>query len=153
MEHFEDLVVGRKARFGHCEVIREEVLEFARKFDPQPFHLSDEAAAKTHFGRIAASGWHTSAMVMAMLVERMQAHPQAGLGGVGIDELRWLKPVYPGDVLSCESELLEKTPSRSKPHMGSGRIRVTAFNQHREPVLSYVNIFLIAVRDPVAAEG
>lgn len=151
MEHFEDLVVGRKARFGRYEVTREEVLEFARKFDPQPFHLSDEAAAMTHFGRIAASGWHTSAMVMRMIVEHMQAHPQAGLGGVGIDELRWLKPVYPGDVLSCESELLEKTRSRSKPNMGSGRIRVTAFNQQGAPVMSYVNIFLIAVREPATA--
>jgi acyl dehydratase len=151
MEHFDDLVVGRKARFGRYEVTREEVLEFARKYDPQPFHLSDEEAAKTHFGRIAASGWHSCAMVMAMLVEHMQAHPQAGLGGVGIDELRWLKPVYPGDLLSCESELLEKTRSRSKPGMGSGRIRVTAFNQKEEPVISYVNIFLIAVRDPDAA--
>ena len=150
MEHFEDLVVGRKAQFGQYEVTREDVLDFARKFDPQPFHLSDEAAAKTHFGRIAASGWHTCAMVMAMLVEHMKAHPQAGLGGVGIDELRWLKPVYPGDVLSCESELLEKTRSRSKPNMGSGRIRVTAFNQQDDPVMSYVNIFLIAVRDPAA---
>ena len=151
MEHFEDLVVGRKARFGCYEVTREEVLDFARKYDPQPFHLSDEAAATTHFGRIAASGWHTCAMVMAMLVEQMQAHPQAGLGGVGIDELRWLKPVFPGDVLSVESELLEKTRSRSKPNMGSGRIRVTAFNQNDEPVMSYVNIFLIAVRDPDTA--
>jgi acyl dehydratase len=150
MEHFEDLEVGRKARFGRYEVTREDVLDFARKFDPQPFHLSDEAAAKTHFGRIAASGWHTCAMVMAMLVEQMQAHPQAGLGGVGIDELRWLKPVYPGDTLTCESELLEKTRSRSKPNMGSGRIRVTAFNQQDEPVMSYVNIFLIAVREPDA---
>lgn len=153
MDHFEDLVVGRKARFGRYDVTREEVLDFARKYDPQPFHLSDEAAAKTHFGRIAASGWHTTAMVMAMLVEHMQAHPQAGLGGVGIDELRWLKPVFPGDVLSCETELLAKTRSRSKPDMGSGRIRVTAFNQHGEPVMSYVNIFLIAVRDPASAEG
>ena len=153
MEHFEDLLVGRKARFGNYAVTREEVLEFARKFDPQPFHLSDEAAAKTHFGRIAASGWHTCAMVMAMLVEQMKAHPQAGLGGVGIDELRWLKPVYPGDVLRCESELLEKTRSRSKPGMGSGRIRVTAFNQKEEPVMSYVNIFLIAVRNPETADG
>ena len=148
MDYFEDLVVGRKARFGRYEVTREEVLDFARKFDPQPFHLSDEAAAKTHFGRIAASGWHTTAMVMAMLVEQMQAHPQAGLGGVGIDELRWLKPVFPGDVLSVESELLDKTRSRGKPHMGSGKIRVTAFNQQGEPVMTYVNIFLIAVRDP-----
>jgi acyl dehydratase len=151
MDYFEDLIVGRKARFGHYAVTREEVLEFARKYDPQPFHLSDEAAAKTHFGRIAASGWHSCAMVMAMLVEHLQAEPQAGLGGVGIDELRWLRPVYPGDVLSCETELLEKTRSRSKPNMGSGRIRVTAFNQKDEPVLSYVNTFLIAVRDP--AEG
>jgi len=151
MEHFEDLIVGRKARFGRYEVTREEVLDFARKYDPQPFHLSDEAAAKTHFGRIAASGWHTSAMVMAMIVEHMKDQPQAGLGGIGIDELRWLKPVYPGDVLSCESELIEKTRSRSKPNMGSARIRVTTFNQHDEPVMSYVNIFLIAVRDPEAA--
>ena len=151
MDYFEDLIVGRKARFGHYAVTREEVLEFARKYDPQPFHLSDEAAAKTHFGRIAASGWHSCAMVMAMLVEHLQAEPQAGLGGVGIDELRWLRPVYPGDVLSCETELLEKTRSRSKPNMGSGRTRVTAFNQKDEPVLGYVNTFLIAVRDP--AEG
>ena len=148
MIYFEDIEVGGETFFGSCEVTREEVLEFARKYDPQPFHLSDEAAAKTHFGRIAASGWHTTAMVMAMLVEHMQDEPQAGLGGVGIDELRWLKPVYPGDVLSLETELLEKTRSRSKPNMGSGRIRVTAFNQHDEPVMSYVNIFLIAVREP-----
>jgi acyl dehydratase len=151
MDYFEDLVVGRKARFGRYEVTREEVLDFARKYDPQPFHLSDEAAAKTHFGRIAASGWHTCAMAMAMIVEHMQAEPQAGLGGIGIDELRWLKPVFPGDVLTCESELLEKTRSRSKPHMGTGRIRVTAFNQQDEPVMRYVNIFLIAVRDAEAA--
>lgn len=151
MEHFEDLVVGRKKRFGSYAVTREEVLDFARKYDPQPFHLSDEEAAKTHFGRIAASGWHTCAMVMAMIVQHMKDEPQAGLGGVGIDELRWLKPVYPGDVLTCESELLDKTRSRSKPGMGSGRILVTAFNQYDEPVMRYVNIFLIAVRDPEAA--
>jgi acyl dehydratase len=151
MDYFEDLVVGRKARFGRYEVTREEVLDFARKYDPQPFHLSDEAAAKTHFGRIAASGWHTCAMVMAMLVEHMKDAPQAGLGGVGIDELRWLKPVFPGDVLSCETELIDKTRSRSRPNMGSGRIRVTALNQHDQPVMSYFNIFLIAVHEPETA--
>jgi acyl dehydratase len=151
MDYFEDLVVGRKARFGRYEVTREEVLDFARKYDPQPFHLSDEEAAKTHFGRIAASGWHSCAMVMAMIVEHMKDQPQAGLGGIGIDALRWLKPVYPGDVLSCESELLEKSRSKSKPNMGSGRIQVTVFNQHDEPVMRYLNIFLIAVREPAAA--
>jgi len=151
VDYFEDLVVGRKVRFGRCEVTREEVLEFARTYDPQPFHLSDEEAAKTHFGRLAGSGWHSCAMVMAMLVEHLKDQPQAGLGGIGIDELRWLKPVFPGDLLSCETELLEKTRSRSKPHMGSGRIRVTAFNQHDEPVMRYINTFLIAVRTPEAA--
>lgn len=148
MDYFEDLVVGQKARFGRYEVTSEEVRSFAERYDPQPFHLSDQAAARTHFGRISASGWHTCAMVMAMIVENMRAHPQAGLGGIGIDELRWLKPVYPGDTLTCESELLEKKRSRSKPQMGSFRIRLTAFNQQQEPVMSYINTALIATRDP-----
>jgi acyl dehydratase len=152
MDYFEDLVVGQKARFGRYEVTSEEVRSFAERYDPQPFHLSDEAAARTHFGRISASGWHTCAMVMAMIVENMRVHPQAGLGGIGIDELRWLKPVYPGDTLTCESELLEKKRSRSKPQMGSFRIRLTAFNQHGEPVMSYVNTALIATRDPAGID-
>ena len=146
MEHFEDLVVGRKARFGRYEVTRQEVLDFAQRYDPQPFHLSDEAAAKTHFGRIAASGWHTCAMVMAMLVEQMQAHPQAGLGGVGIDELRWLKPVYPGDTLHVRGEVLEKTPSRSRPDLGSFRTKTTVTNQDDVPVLTFTSIVLIRRR-------
>ena len=146
MDYFEDLVVGRKARFGGYAVTREEVLAFARKFDPQPFHLSDEAAAKTHFGRIAASGWHTCAMVMAMLVEHLQAEPQAGLGGVGIDELRWLKPVYPGDTLHVASKIVEVRPSRSKPEIGSFRTQTTVSNQHDEAVLRFTSIVLIARR-------
>ncbi|RJF85422.1 MaoC family dehydratase [Sphingomonas cavernae] len=148
MQYFEDLEIGAKNRFGRYEVTRDDVIAFAEKFDPQPFHLSDEAAAKTYFGRIAASGWHTCAMVMAMIVENLEKHKQAGLGGIGIDELRWLKPVYPGDVLSVETELLEKKRSRSKPHMGSFKSRLTAFNQNDEPVMSYVNTALIATRGP-----
>ena len=109
------------ARFGHYEVTRDEVIEFARKYDPQPFHLSDEAAAETHFGRLSASGWHTCAMTMAMMVENMKRHRQAGLGSPGIDELRWLKPVYPGDTLRCESEMLEKRPSAAAPRWASSR--------------------------------
>src|SRR5215470_18257030 len=97
MRYFEDVEIGQKRRFGRYEVTRDEVLEFARKYDAQPFHLSDEAAAATHFGRLSASGWHTCAMTMAMLVENLKARRQAGLGSPGIDELRWLKPVYPGD--------------------------------------------------------
>ena len=99
MKYFEDLEVGAETEFGTYEVTREEVLEFARKYDPQPFHLSDEAAAKTHFGRLAASGWHTTAMTMAVIARYVVEHEQAGLGSPGIDELRWLKPVYPGDTL------------------------------------------------------
>lgn len=152
MQYFEDLEVGAKSRFGRYEVTRDDVIDFARKFDPQPFHLSDEAAARTHFGRIAASGWHTCAMVMAMIVEHVNKHEQAGLGGIGIDELRWLKPVYPGDVLTVETELIEKKRSRSKPHMGSFRTRLTAFNQDGAPVLSYINTALIATRDPAAMD-
>lgn len=146
MQYFEDLEIGRKVSFGSYAVTREEVLEFARKYDPQPFHLDDEAAAKTHFGRLSASGWHSCAMVMAMVVENMKAHQQAGLGSPGIDELRWLKPVYPGDTLRCETELLEKTPSRSRPEMGSFRSRLTVFNQDDVSVMSFISIGLIATR-------
>ncbi|RYE74367.1 MAG: MaoC family dehydratase, partial [Hyphomicrobiales bacterium] len=128
MLYLEDLQPGMKRSFGRYEVTRDEVLDFARKYDPQPFHLSDEAAAQTHFKRLAASGWHTCSMTMAMFVAEMEAYPQASLGAAGIDELRWLKPVYPGDVLRCETEVIEVTPSRSRPEMGSVRSRMTTFN-------------------------
>ena len=96
------------------------MLEFARKYDPQPFHLVDEAAAKTHFGRVAASGWHTGAMAMAVIARKVVNEEQAGLGSPGIDELRWIKPVYPGDTLHVRGKIIEKTPSaQSKPDMGS----------------------------------
>lgn len=150
MQYLEDMKVGTKASFGRYEVTREEVLEFAGKYDPQPFHLDDEAAAKTHFGRISASGWHTCAMTMAMLVENLKKNKQAGLGSPGLDELRWLKPVYPGDTLRVESELTEVTPSRSRPEMGSTKAKVTVFNQHDEPVMKLLSIGLVA-RRPVEA--
>lgn len=146
--YFEDLEIGTKASFGRYEVTREEVLEFAAKYDPQPFHLSDEAAAKTHFGRISASGWHTCAMTMAMLVANLKNNRQAGLGSPGQDELRWHKPVYPGDVLRVETELLEKTRSRSRPEMGSMRSKIRVYNQNDELVMSMTGIGLIAVREP-----
>lgn len=146
MRYFEDVAVGDTARFGSYPVTREEVLGFARRYDPQPFHLSDEGAAGTHFGRLAASGWHSCAMTMAMLVEQMQQQPQASLGAAGIDELRWLKPVYPGDTLRCETEVVETRASRSRPEMGSVRTRMTVFNQHDERVLSFIAIALLRTR-------
>lgn len=146
MQYFEDVEIGRLARFGRYEVTREEVTDFARKYDPQPFHLSDEAAAATHFGRLSASGWHTCAMAMSMMIENLKKNEQAGLGSPGLDQLRWLKPVYPGDTLRCESEVLDKRPSTSRPEMGSYRSRIAIFNQDDVMVMSMVSIGLIATR-------
>jgi acyl dehydratase len=147
MQYFEDIPLGQKHAFGSYRVTREEVLEFAGKYDPQPFHLDDEAAAKTHFGRLAASGWHTCAMAMAMMVENLKERRQAGLGSPGVDELRWIKPVYPGDTLRCETEILEKRRSASRREMGIFRSRLKVFNQHDEPVLAMTSIGLVEVRD------
>jgi acyl dehydratase len=143
---FEDIEVGSETNFGSCEVTREEVLDFARKYDPQPFHLSDEAAAKTYFGRLSASGWHTCAMTMGVIARHVVREEQAGLGSPGIDELRWLKPVYPGDRLTVRGEIIEKTPSRSKPDMGSFRTRTTVTNQDDVTVLTFTSIVLIRRR-------
>jgi acyl dehydratase len=147
MIYFEDIEVGSRQSFGRYEVTREEVLEFAGKYDPQPFHLDEEVAAQTHFGRISASGWHTCAMTMAMMVKNMTANKQAGLGSPGVDQLRWKKPVYPGDTLRCESEILEKRRSKSRSEMGIFKSRTTTFNQHDEPVLEMISNGLIRVRD------
>ena len=144
--YFEDLEPGSTASFGGYQVTREEVIDFARKYDPQPFHLSDEAAAQTHFGRISASGWHTCAMVMRMMVDNITARKQAGLGSPGLDELRWLRPVYPGDTLRVETTLLDKTPSRSRPEMGSFRSQVKVFNQDDVLVAAMKSIGLIRRR-------
>lgn len=150
--YFEDIRVGTKSSFGHYQVTREEVLTFARKYDPQAFHLSDEAAAKTHFGRISASGWHSCAMVMSMVVENIKKSDQAGLGSPGVDELRWIKPVYPGDTLRCETEVLEKRRSGKRPEMGSFRSKLCVFNQDDVQVMSFISIGLIRVRDAVASD-
>lgn len=146
MQYFEDLEVGTETYFGSYDVTREEVLEFARKYDPQPFHLSDEEAAKTHFGRIAASGWHTCAMTMAVLARYVVEHRQAGLGSPGIDQLRWRRPVYPGDTLHVRSTIVEKTLSRSKPNMGSFRSDMVVTNQDDQPVMTFTSIVLIRRR-------
>ena len=146
MIYFEDLEIGVEREFGHYDVTREEVLEFARKYDPQPFHLSDEEAAKTHFGRIAASGWHTTAMTMAVLVAHMNDEPKAGLGSPGVDELRWLRPVYPGDRITVRGKVLDKTPSRSKPDLGSFRSQTIVTNQDGVDVLRFISIALIRRR-------
>jgi acyl dehydratase len=142
----DDLEVGMETDFGTTEVSREEVIEFARRYDPQPFHLSDEAAAKTHFGRLAASGWHTCAMAMGVIARHVVATEQAGLGSPGVDELRWLKPVYPGDTLRVTSKVIEVRPSRSKPEIGSFRSATVVTNQDGVPVLTFTSIVLMLRR-------
>ena len=146
MIYFEDIEVGTERVFGSYDVTREEVLEFARKYDPQPFHLSDEAAAKTHFGRLAASGWHTAAMTMRVIVDAITPERQAGLGSPGVDELRWLRPVYPGDRITVHGKVIEATPSRSKPNIGVIRSENTVTNQDGVPVMRFTSIVMMLRR-------
>ncbi|MBO6526730.1 MaoC family dehydratase [Erythrobacter sp.] len=148
MQFYEDIEIGKRRSFGRYEVTREEVIEFASKYDPQPFHLDDEAAAQTHFGRLSASGWHTCSMTMAMMVENMAKEKSAGLGSPGVDNLRWKKPVYPGDTLRCETEIFEKRRSASRPEMGIFKTRIRTFNQHDEIVLEMQSNGLIRTRHP-----
>lgn len=153
MLYYEDLEVGSTQKYGHYEVTREEVLEFAGKYDPQAFHLDDDAAAATHFGRLSASGWHTCSMTMAMMVANMKVNKQAGLGSPGVDQLRWKTPVYPGDTLRVETTLIEKRRSKSRPEMGIFKSTQQTINQHDQVVLEMTSNGLIRVRNPSAPIG
>ncbi|CAN5209728.1 MaoC family dehydratase [soil metagenome] len=146
MEYLEDVAVGDTARFGSYPVDRGEVIAFAEKFDPQPFHLSDEGAANTPFKRLAASGWHTCAMTMAMIVAYGKERRQALLGSPGLDSLSWLKPVYPGDTLRCETEVIEVRRSASRPEMGFTKNRTTVFNQNDVAVMTFVANMMMQAR-------
>ncbi len=148
MQFYEDLVVGDSERFGAYPVTREEVIAFAARYDPQPFHLDDEAAAQTHFGRLSASGWHTCAMTMALLVERHQRVGHQGLGSPGVDDLRWLRPVYPGDTLSVEIEVLSKRRSQTKPDRGLFQTATRVYNQDNVLVLTMTSHAMVRTRDP-----
>ena len=109
MRYFEDMEVGEVREFGSYEVTREEVLEFAEAYDPQPFHVDEEAAAESQFGGLIASGWHTAAMCMRMLVDNHLSEA-ASAGARGVRQLEWLAPVRPGDTLTCRLEILETHP-------------------------------------------
>lgn len=146
---FEDLAIGDSITFGPVTLTREESIAFAREYDPQPFHLSDAAAAQTHFGTISASGWNTTALFMKMFVTEMQRQPArqaASLGAAGVDELRWVKPVRPGDTLRGTSEIIALIPSKSRPEMGVVRSQVTIYNQGDEVVMTMIPIALWRTR-------
>jgi len=148
--HFEDLVVGLTETFGAYPVTREDVIDFASKFDPQPFHLDDEAAKGSIFGRLAASGWHTSAITMRIMVDH-RIGKYASVGGAGVDKLRWIKPVYPGDTLSVRATLRAKRRSKSRPDVGIIITDHETLNQHGEMVMTFESTAMVAVRDPSAS--
>src|SRR5436309_475341 len=126
--YFEDYQAGISDEFGRITVEEEEVIAFGHRFDPQPFHTDPAAAEQSVFGGLIASGWHTASLMMRLLVEHYLS-PSASLGSPGIDELRWLKPVRPGDVLSVRVTVLDATRSRSKPDRGIVRSQVEVLNQ------------------------
>ncbi len=150
MIYLDDMKVGDRSTLGPIEVVREDALDFARRYDPQPFHL-DDAAAAAHpfFKKLSISGWQTCAYAMRLIVDEMQARAMQSLGSPGIDSLRWLKPVYPGDRLVLEAETLDVRRSESRPAMGSVRRRWVLKNQDGVPVMSMEGIGLFATRDPV----
>ncbi|MFB6153174.1 MAG: MaoC family dehydratase [Halodesulfurarchaeum sp.] len=144
--YFEDLAEGEVQEFGSYEVTEDEILEFASRYDPQPFHTDPEAAADSIYGGLIASGWHTAAMGMRMVVEEI-LEDAASLGAIGVDRLRWHEPVRPGDTLSERIEVLEKRPSESKPDRGVVRIRMATLNQRDAKVLSMESIVLFGRRN------
>lgn len=134
--YWEDLAVGSVWNLGDIQVERDEVLAFARRYDPQPFHLDDEAAAQSPvFGRLAASGWHTCAMAMGQYVREFLSK-SASMGSPGLEQVKWLKPVYPGDTLRLRLRVTDARPMKSKPQIGLVRSEWEVFNQDGVQVLS-----------------
>ncbi len=136
----DDLVPGESLEFGSKEVTEPEIIAFARQFDPQPFHLDPIAAAASPFGGLIASGWHTASMGMRMMVDHLLGPDSGSIGSPGVDELRWLKPVRPGDVLRVRAEIIDVTPSRSKPDRGTARIRYELLNQKDEVAMRFIGL-------------
>jgi acyl dehydratase len=130
--YLEDFSVGQTYGSGRLRVEEERIKSFAAEFDPQPFHLGADAARASILGGLAASGWHTAALTMRLLVES-ELKPAGGIFGVGFDELRWPKPVRPGDEQWLRSKVLEVRPSKSRPEKGLIKVRTTIFNQNGEP--------------------
>src|SRR6476661_3939753 len=131
--YLEDFTVGQTFASGRLRVDKKQIKDFAAEFDPQPFHLDEDAARDTIFRGLAASGWHTAALTMRLLVES-EIEPAGGIIGAGFDEFRWPRPVRPGDELHIESEVLEARPSRSRSNQGLIKVRTTTLNQNDEAV-------------------
>ena len=146
IRYLEDFQPGQKFGSGRLRVERARIRSFAAEFDPQPFHLDEDTARDTFFKGLAASGWHTAAMTMRLLVES-EFKPAGGVIGAGFEEMRWPRPVRPDDELHVESEVLEVRPSKSRPDQGVIKVRTTTSNQNGEPVQVFVGN-LIVLRRP-----
>src|SRR5712675_3237342 len=145
--YLEDFAVGQTFGSGRLRIDGERALAFAAEFDPQPFHLDEAAARHSIFGGLTASGWHTAAVTMRLLVET-ELKPAGGMIGAGMDECRWPRPVRPGDELGIECEVIEVRPSKSRPEQGLIKLRTTTLNQDGEAVLVYVaNIVVLRRKD------
>jgi acyl dehydratase len=143
--YLEDLAVGQKFSSAKLRVDADAIKAFAGAFDPQPFHLDEEAARGSFFGGLAASGWHTAALTMRLLV-LSDSRPAGGIIGARADELKWPRAVRPGDELEVEAEVLEVRTSHSRPGHGFAKCRTTTLNQHREPVQVVVMNLLVEKR-------
>jgi acyl dehydratase len=163
MKFYEDLAIGERADLGSHLFTAEEIKTFARAFDPQLFHVDDEAARQSHFGALCASGWHTAATWMRLMVlyRRREADALAARGepvpalgpSPGFREMRWLKPVYAGDTISYSSEVVDKRASISRPAWGLVGFRNSGTNQHGETVVSFVSTAFVGRRIPARASA
>jgi acyl dehydratase len=152
MRYFEDFTPGQVIELGRHTITKDEIVTFAKQFDPQVFHLDEVAAKDTIFGGLIASGWHTGSLMMRMLYEGVVRHV-VSLGSPGVDELRWVKPVRPGDTLSGRLTVTECVPSRSKPDRGIVKSTMELRNQHGEVVVSARGLSLFGRRPEEATSG
>ena len=143
--YLEDFSPGQKFASGRLRVDAEAIKAFAAQYDPQPYHLDEAAANDSFFKGLAASGWHTAAITMRLIVEG-EMQPAGGILGAGFDEFRWPRPVRPGDELRVESEILEVRPSKSRPDQGLVKVRTTTLNQNGEPVQVYIGNLIVPRR-------
>jgi acyl dehydratase len=160
MKFFDDINVGEHHDLGRHTFSAADIKAFARRFDPQPFHVDEAAAARSHFGALCASGWHTAAVWMRLMVEHQRREDAARRGrgeqvaelgpSPGFRELKWLKPVYVGDTVSYATEIIETRPSNSRPGWGLIMLRNTGVNQRGEPVISFVSVAFVERREAAA---
>jgi acyl dehydratase len=148
-QYLEDYAAGQIYWSGRKRVVKDEIIAFAKEFDPQFYHLDEVAALKSPFKGLAASGWHTAAMTMRLMVDG-EFSPAGGILGVGFDQLSWSLPVRPGDELRVKSEILEVRPSKSKPDRGMIRVKNTTLNQNDEVVQMFTGNLLVPRRSPAA---